>query len=358
MSIRQRMQTTYKYNTKKARDFTMAKCTSISLLEHDDNLGDVLRVVIDGTTQALWFFPYAEALKYVDQEVVVSYGQGMHKGNLEQVIATFAVPTAIATLDKHENIRLYSDAVDNASNVNFKDIAPGETRMQSIVFCISSTYKSSPAAVWHELTIRDCQMHVAKLRLFSPESTERNYTGQYIMCALERYGQGGFKTNTVAPVPGDAYVNPEVAIAETYIRNVLGAIPAAVEYINKVSFIDNLKNVVDIEPGYVLVRLAMTLSMLENLTNITGQLDVQSMMLAAMCRYGHHCRPSSLSASSNSLLLALNFQFPDKVKVCQILDPEPVEDVPLEREILESIEATVDNIIFAQKGTKFDSYRT
>lgn len=326
----------------------MSVCTGIELVESLPTGGDLLKVTIDNTTEALWFFEHSAALEYLNQDVIVEYRQDIYKGDLRQFIATFVKPTKVNTIDREENIKLFCDSVDNYSNVSFNEIQMGETRAGCIVYCISSEFKTSAAAVWQELIIRDRSMHVAKLRIFDYDNKSADYAGSYVCTELAR-NQYGFQSEFIAPINGECPPNPEIEIARNFIVSYFSDDVAAMDYNAKYALIDTLQTVIDYEPGYALVRLAMELSMVDAMKNITNDVDLKSIGQALLAERGFHCRKSELSSLVNNVIMASSAQWPNKVLVLKLLDIPTEENIP-EYKVMCSIKSTVDSILRVRKG--------
>ena len=96
----------------------MSICTGITLVETLASGDELLKVVIDNTTEAFWFYRYADAVKYLNEEVIVEYRKDVYKGQLCQFIATFVRPTVIQTLSATDNIKLYCDQEDNTHHLS------------------------------------------------------------------------------------------------------------------------------------------------------------------------------------------------------------------------------------------------
>ena len=329
----------------------MPKCTNIIKLKELDEHTDVLKVVIDSTEESFWFYPYAKALEFVNQDVIVEYRQDIYEGNMVQVVNTFTVLTKVNTLDKKNNIRLFSDATDNFSNLSFNEISDGETREACIVYCIKQSFQSSSNAVWIELLIRDKSMHVMKARLFDYETTMLDVTGKYIMLDL-RKTKFGFNTKHVLPVEGECPENPEVTIARSYIKEYFADDAVALEYISRTQLLEHLTELIDYEKGYALTRLAMELCLCEQFYNITDSIDIKCIARALLMSYGFATMPDSpLSASVNNIVVASRFNWNGKKEVLQLLDtsnPEP----PCEVEIYNNIRQTITTLIEIKKGLK------
>lgn len=326
----------------------MSKCTEIKLVEKLPSGTDVLNVVIDGTTSAYWFFDYAKAMEFVGKDVIVEYRQEVYKGDLVQCINTFVTPNVVTTLDKQSNIKLYVDQEDNFSNVSFSEIEVGERRPGAIVYCTHSEYKSSNAAVWMELIIRDRSMHTAKLRLFDYQNKDINFSGKYVMTELVR-SKYGFQSEVINPVPGEDKKNPEIPLAIQFIKNYFADDPVTLDYLSKTNLLNTMEDIIDYEKGYSLMRLAMELAIVDGMNNISKDVDLKAIGIALLVENGHLLKNSVLSSYFNNVALALNFKWPNRDKVLQLIDA-PADDPIDEYVIMQSIKNMVDTLLKIRKG--------
>lgn len=325
----------------------MSVCTNITKIA-DDAGSEVLQVTIDNTVTALWFYPLADALPFLNQEVIVDYRKDVYNGQLQQFIKTFTVPTVVNTLDKKDNMKLYLDQVDDGSNLSFNEIAIGETRGSCIFFCTKQEYKASTNAVWMEMLIRDRSMHIAKLRIFDYMDKDAQLAGHYLVGELSR-SKWGFQTDSVVVSRIDDRPNPEIDIAKQFIQNFFSDDPVAMQFINKCNLFEAAKDYVDYEPGYVLVRIAMELAMCESLYNITNDVDVKAIAHTLLASYGFLVNQSSvLSPMVRNIFLAQQFPFPDKKTVIVCLD-EGLEEHPAEYALVHSIKESVNNVLRIRK---------
>ena len=326
----------------------MAICTSITKINTLSDGTDVLDVVIDNDVHAYWFYDYAKSLEYVNQEVIVEYRKDIYGGQLCTFIATFTMPTKVNTLTKTDNIKLYCDQIDNNANLVFDEIEVGESKMGCIVYCVSQEYKSSANAVWMELLIRDKKMKVAKLRLFDYESKNVVLAGQYVMTSLSR-NKYGFQSEMIKPVTGEVVPNPEIDIAKQFILNYFADDIVSMDYINQTNILNFIGEAIDYEKGYGLMRLAMELSMVENLNNISRDVDHIAIGRALLASRGHLMKQSILSDSFVNINIASRYNWDNRNTVLQLLDFEN-EKSPREYSVMQSIKDTVDTLINVRKG--------
>lgn len=329
----------------------MSVCTGIVKVESHPTAGDLLRVSIDNIVEAYWFYDYAKALEFVDQEVIVDYRQDIYNGEMRNFINTFVRPNVVNVLEKKEAFKLYCDQEDNNSNLSFSEVLEGESRKGCIVFCVSCEFKSSANAVWQELLIRDKSMHVAKLRCFNYDNKEADFKGKYIMTDLAR-SKYGFTSEFIKPIQGECPENPEIALASQYILNYFADDVIAMDFINKTQFIDFMKETVDYELGYGLMRLAMELSMCDNLNNIAKDINVRAVGHILLMSYAYVTRSSVLSPAVNNIFIAQQYMWPERKIVVTALDKEQEIKSP-EATVVESIRKTVDSILQVRKGVTY-----
>lgn len=326
----------------------MSVCTGIELVETLSANNDLLKVTIDDNTEAYWFYSYSNALQYLNQDVIVEYRQDIYKGEMRQFIATFVIPTVITTLSKDTNIKLFSDSVDNYATLSFNEIQIGETVPNCIVYCVNSEFKSSAAATWQELIIRDKTMHIAKLRIFDYDNKMADFKGRYVQTDLSR-NKYGFQSEFIFPIEGSVMPNAEIEIAANYIKTYFCNDMAAMDFMNAYTFIPSMKEYIDYEPGYGLVRLAMELSIVDSMSNVTNDVDLKSIAHALLACRGYITRNSELSPTVNNIIMASKIKWDNKTKVLKLLDIEQDEVLP-ERRVYDSVKDMVSVLLTVRKG--------
>ncbi len=324
----------------------MDKCTSIQKVREISG-SDLLLVTINNSTQAYWIYKYEDALKYLNQDVVVDYRKDILDGNIQQFIKTFTIPTEIKTLSKEDNIKLFTDMHDDNSNVHFSDIELESTAVSATVFCISQEFLSSAKAKWMELKIRDMDMKIGILRIFDYENIAAELAGKYVMTNLSR-NKYGFQSDFVIEAPGTPADNIEIKVARQFCENMIAADAASLSFVSKYNLFDNLLEYVDYEQGYAIVRLAMELAMTDAMINISNDFDILSVKQALLASYGYTTRESILSPIVNNVFLAQSIAWDDKPKVIQLLDI-PNENTPFEGKIFTQVKELVDTILKQRK---------
>lgn len=324
----------------------MSKCTSVTLVERLNATDDLMEVMIDDIVKSYMIGSYGDTLKFVDQDVIVTYRRDIYKGNIEQFIDTFTIPTRVNILTRDENIKLYVDQEDNLSNVCFVDIREGEVKSNAEVYCVSHEYESSPNATWAVLVIRDKLMRLSKLRLFDYEYNTHNFAGRYIRTDLRRT-KYGFVTQIVTPLERAATLNPEVTVAQAFIMKTFEDDEEVLHIISKYNMLERMKDYVDKEAGYVLVRIAIELSIAAEMSNITNVINTRVLQEAILLSYLYTINlDSDYSNNFRNMALTSQESFPNKAIVMRILDGK---DIP-ETALLKSIKSMAETILFLKKG--------
>lgn len=331
----------------------MSKCTGIEKVGILSDGTDILRVTIDDSVEALWCYPYADAMQFLNQEVIVDYFQNIYEGRPQQFVKNFVIPRKLNVIEKQETLKLFTYDIDNQSNVNFSDIDPGSTQNAAIVFCIDQQIKSSTNAIWLELTIRDRSRKVAVTRIFDFDKGNVDFAGNYLILDLSHKQNYGFNSTQAAVYPGEFSENPEITVAKQFIKQLFAQDEYASTYLSKTMLLDRLDKVIDYERGYAVVRMAQELCLCDQMHNMTYDIDVDSIMYTILCSYGHNIVSNGFSDAMNDTFLAAKFKWPKAQLVLHLLDPGFTEPLD-ERSIYHNIKTTVDNILHVHKAVRME----
>lgn len=326
----------------------MLTCETVRKLESLQNM-DVLLVHFSDGTDAHWCYDYGRAMEYVGQEVIVDFRSDMYKGQIVTMINTFVMPSKVNTIDKHENVRLFCDQEDNQANLSFNEIADGETKVGCLFYCVAQEKKTSSSASWTEYIIRDKLLRTMKLRVFDDVNPDAVLAGGYCMAALTR-SKYGLQAKEIFPANGQCVRNKEIDIAIDFVRNYFLTDEPAQTFMTATGFIAKMEEVIDYEKGYGLVRLAMELSMCEQLNNITNNLDVKLIEHAILLSYAHNCVEMTFSPEVRNIIVGIRYKWPNNQKLMAVLDPGEIEKRPDEYGILKSIQSTVNTILETKKS--------
>jgi hypothetical protein len=326
----------------------MAVCTAIELVEAIDINTSILRVTIDDKVKALMLMDYAEAMKFLDQDVIYTLRKDMYKQEVMDFIATLTRPVAVNTFEKDSSVKLYCDAADSNSNVSFLDIAEGTVANNAVVFCVEQKYESSDKAFWCNLTILDRNRHTAHIRLFDPDRTNTQFAGIYVKCDL-RKTKYGFTATFIQPMEGGFPINPEVDIAERAVRDAFASDAKISAFIENSKLFEFMRSYVDYEPGYIAVRTAMELALATELSNLVEHLDLQLIKQTILFSKCFVFAPESkFSRTVINVTKVSHYKFDKQQETLLMLDAAS-EHVTKEKVVYDSIVETVNTIIKTKK---------
>lgn len=324
----------------------MSFCKSVTKVETVGTV-DIMLVVVDDV-EAYWFYDYTKALDFVNKEVIVTYRDDFYQNRKVTAINTLAVPNIINVIDKHTNIRLYSDAEDNQSNISFNEIEVGKHRDGCTFYCCEQKSRSSASADWIELTIRDRLFRTAKLRVFDPEN-DNSYEGKYCIATLSKT-KYGLQTDLISARTGDIAPNPEITIAREYINQFFTDDVEAMTFMANTNLIACMDDYMDYEKGFCLVRLATELCLCEQFYNVAKNIDVRTLTHAILASYGYCTSPNlPLSKETRSVMTATRSKWSKLQLMLSIIDPGNIENEPLERDLYRRVKSMADCIIDSRK---------
>lgn len=326
----------------------MSVCTGIKLVQKIDDITDILLVTIDNEVDAYMIYSYAECLKFLNEEVIVSYRKDIYEGRIEQFINTLTIPTRVTALDRTENIKLFCDIDDNNSNVCFSDIQLGETFIGAIMYCVDCQYESSNKAVWMTIKVRDKSGRVAKVRLFDYTTEGLVYNGIYVKADIKKT-KFGFNTDAITPMELDYPPNPEIEIAKDYIRNYFADDAFMCNVFNVTSILDHMEMYISLEKGYELVRLAIQLDILGGLRNCFDDIDFKAISYALVFGYGYITKSGLSEYSPELRTTTFALQNSANSRVLKILDNGTVDEPIRERDVYKKILALAESVVTIKK---------
>lgn len=296
------------------------KITRCERLERVTDGVDVVRIIFDdGKDSALCMWNYDDLVQYIGEEAIVQFRLDLWKGEPQRFVKTIAKVGVINTLERTENIRLYSTSTDNHCNVCFADISDGSTFYGAVIYVTDVKYSSSTKATWMDLTVLDQQRRLATLRLFNPDSKTVEAKGHYINCDIHR-NQYGLSTETLSIVDSSFHFSPDVEIAENYIMQAFGDDPDMQMLLAESKFIEFAKKIVAEEPGYVLVRLALELDIANELANLQNDVSVALLKRCLLIDKFHVLQPASVYEKDIvTFVTCSRYQFQGKKQCLDIL---------------------------------------
>ena len=321
---------------------------SIQVLERETDF-DVLQVQFSDGVDAIAFGKAEEYLEFVDKDVYVEFRMEMYHNIMRNVVVSFTQPSKIATVERARTKKLYTDEIDNMSNVCFKDMVEHEQYTSVVLYCVSHTYNSSPKATWAEYRVRDQLFRVKTLRVFDYDNRDADFTGQYITCDCT-YDKYGLSSTRVTPLDLPYVVNPEVALATQFLTEYLAGDTELAQVCAAYDLLSMMQNYVDVERGYVVVEAATAISLCEEMANVVraSDVDLTAVKRALLLQYLYTTKRVQYSKPVSNIMLLLQQRISDRAKIVTCLDVNEV-DTP-ERKLFKSINEMVATITDLKKG--------
>lgn len=324
--------------------------TDVKLIEHLQDELDLCELVFDGGADSAYIiWNFTNLMEYNGGEAVVTFRQDIYKGAVHKFVNTLARVGVIKTLEKEDNIKLYTSTVDNHSNVSFKDVAEGATVQKAVLYVTDTRVDSSARAIWCDFKCLDRERRTATVRLFNPSSSDESYKGRYIMCDLRRSAYG-FSTDAVTTIDTAFEHSPEVSVAEKFIVDTFSDDQETLAVLQQSAFIQFCKRNVAEEPGYELVRLAIELDLCNETANLVQATDFKLIKKALL--YSHFTVLNSESVFDPTIVgyaSISKFRFDSKRAVLELLYSDTTSYAK-ERAMYTAIKDAADAAVKVKKG--------
>lgn len=326
------------------------KLTKIELLESYATEQQLMRLTFDeGKDSAYIIWSHANLVQYLNDEVIATFRQDMYNGTIAKFVNTIAKVGVVHTLERSNNVKLYVDVTDNHSNIRFKEIEDGGTAVNAIVYVTDIRFDSSARAEWADLTVMDQARKIAQLRIFSPDSKIQDFRGRYVMCDI-RKNRYGLSTDSVVTVDNAFPFSPEVEISERFLMDAFAEDADILTLLAETKFVDFAKKVVDLEPGYILVRLAIELDVASELANLVKEVDVDLIKRCLLIeKFNIFQQTSPYRNDIVTFVTASRYRFEHKNEVLLTLYSDE-EKFSTERVVLKQVREMADTIINVKKG--------
>ena len=326
------------------------KLTKIELLESYATEQQLMRLTFDeGKDSAYIIWSHANLVQYLNDEVIATFRQDMYNGTISKFVNTIAKVGVVHTLERSNNVKLYVDVTDNHSNIRFKEIEDGGTAVNAIVYVTDIRFDSSARAEWADLTVMDQARKIAQLRIFSPDSKIQDFKGRYVMCDI-RKNRYGLSTDSVVTVDNAFPFSPEVEISERFLMDAFAEDADILTLLAETKFADFAKKEVDLEPGYILVRLAIELDVASELANLVKEVDVDLIKRCLLIeKFNVFQQTSPYRNDIVTFVTASRYKFDHKNEVLLTLYSDE-EKFSMERVVLKQVREMADTIINVKKG--------
>lgn len=318
--------------------------TGISVLESLNEEADVLEVIFDDNTTAYMFFKYADAMHYLNKDVIVSFRSDLYKGNIVTVVNTLTEAVTVHTVESEDNIKLFSEDIDNHSNVVFSDMQDGAFIMNAVMYCVDQTFESSSKAVWAELTVRDSRFKVRKLRLFEYDS-HLSLRGKYIKCDV-RKNKYGLTTSAIATDSEVPAETPDVAICRRYCSEYFSNREDVQELLNQTNFWNIASIHVDTVTGGALMCLAYELKLLSAYKDMLPGLMYEVLDVALLLTHMNALRDEDdVSPEMRAIITASNHRLDNRPSIFKIIDGYDNDVLTKEKEVFSTIRKSARELL-------------
>lgn len=276
--------------------------SSITLIKKIKEGLDYCDIVINGIPYKL-FGSYNENVQYLNKSVLYDTRPDIYEGKMIEVIANVVEKNVIQTVSESKGVKLIPDTktMKGLCNYALDTLQFGDRVRDVVVYLSGYTVDSSPRAKWFDLQVVDMKSKVYNVRCFTKvgeagrleEQNAQGMVGKYVklnMLALTKYGIQVEGTETVSAVEvmyDDVVLSPEVEVAISIINEMTAGDSMLLAYMEKYNYIEGLKGVIDIEPGFHLVRVATELLLIKALSNVTNIYSETTLIRAAICSRGY-----------------------------------------------------------------------
>lgn len=327
-----------------------ATVKEIELLKTINADSNVYLVSFDNNSTAYYISNPVDAMSYLNMLVDYETADNIYDGKVVPFISTIAEKRVVNVINRTEHIKLFSDVVDNSSTICFKDIEMGTTYNNCVLYCSRVTYDSSIRSDWLDLTVSDKQRRVSHLRIFSPDVKQaEQFAGRYIRCDIRRT-KFGLTTQDIFLCEKDYAPNPELDIAETYIKGVFKDDSDMLNALEATNVLPFMREYVGYERGCLLLECAMEIDLAIEIGNVTPGIDTNALAKAFIADKFWCLMPNShFSKDFLNVHRCIQHKTVFDSKVQDIIGGN-VPNVPAERPVYDKIRELVKSIVVIRKG--------
>lgn len=250
----------------------------------------VLRIDFD---EVYLFGDSKEYMEFIGQDVVYSTRPDMVDGEIKSVICELTQVQTVQTVKSIENIKLVPGKVERTiCNYDSKSLRQGDSYTGCIALMSGYRLGTSPKSTWFDCELIDQNSRACEVRVFSGkdytemESILSGFVGHYVRFDLEmtRFGP---QTKEICGLNYSVECSPEVEIAKSILMAEMEKDIPLKTYNKFTGLMDTLESRIDGEPGYMLVRMASEIYMINAIDAISTDLDITAMKRAVFCSRGY-----------------------------------------------------------------------
>ena len=169
------------------------------------------------------------------------------------------------------------------------------------------------------------------------------------MCDIHR-NKYGLSTETLVTVDSAFPYSPEVEISEKFLMSAFADAPDILTLLADSKFIEFAKNVVDLEPGYILVRLAIELDISSEMANLMREVDTDLIKRCLLIeKFSVFQQNSPYQKEIVTFVTASKYKFEKKSEVLLTLYSNDSR-FDVDRAILHKVKDLADAVVRLKKG--------
>lgn len=299
-----------------------------------------------------------EIMAFMGKRVYYTLRDDIIEGVPTQVVASIAEVRVIDVVKSVDNIKLIPMTQKrNVCNFSIRECKYGEFYPGCIALLTAIQSGSSRKTQWVDCTLIDQESKEFSLRIFTKNNLDnameifKEWLGSYVTFDM-KVTQYGNQTEEIAIIQDTVTISPEVEVSRKVILNEIANDPALDEYEKTHNLMKYIKSSIDGEPGYMLVRMASEIYMINALANISNDFDIQAMKRAVYTSRGylkpHKKNWSRPMLNSNCALRCKGLQ--EDTELLLILDVMSQEEVSPTKSMYIRIRKMVDDCIKIRRG--------
>lgn len=299
------------------------------------------------------FGNYNDTMEFINKKVIVEFREEMVEGKIASVVNNITVVNQVTGIERTDKLKLYTDhEYTIGANVIFKNIQEGETVDKAIVLCKLAEKESSDRASWVKLTVLDKNRNIGYIRVFDADGDGKAFEGKYIKCAVRKTKFGFNATDVYVKDDVSVSQNPKVKIAREYVEANVAEDETLYSYISKFNLLDKIElynHEEGEEQGMLMVRLAMEISFINEMENLTNEVDLEMLRRLAVASKSYVVSTPDTTTYSKTLqsIIALTTHTISKDrKLLVALDDSAESPIKIiEREIYDNIQSLAKSLI-------------
>lgn len=329
----------------------------VSIINHVADSLDLCLLKID-FDEVYIFGDANDFMEYLGQNVEYTIRPDIINGEVKNVVCDLALMSTVQTVESIKNVKLIPGRIERTiCNFKSRDMRMGEYYPACVALMSSYKMGSSSKAKWFDCILIDEESRQCEVRLFSgKDSTELEsilsaYVGSYVRFDAE-YTRYGIQTKEIVSLNYKVELSPEVVVAKEVLIDEIKKDEALALYENYTGLINILSARIDGEPGYMLVRMASEIYMINAIDSISADLDIRAMKRAVFCSRGY-CSQHNKNWSKPMLNTNKALKIPgikDDIELLYILDALCEEEPSPTKLTYIKIRNLVNDIIDIRRG--------